>query len=69
MHQHDCDRLIDGREADDICGTSRTKRYELMARGEFPVPVKLGKSVRYSMRECHEWVAARIAARDTKAGA
>ena len=40
-----------------------------MARGEFPVPVKLGKSVRYPMRECHEWVAARIAERDTKAGA
>jgi predicted DNA-binding transcriptional regulator AlpA len=58
------DRLIPGREADAICGTSRTVRYRLLAAGAFPKPVKLGMATRFSERECREWVAARIAERD-----
>ena len=58
------DRLIPGREADAICGTSRTVRYRLLAEGKFPKPVKLGMATRFHERECHEWVASRIADRD-----
>jgi prophage regulatory protein len=59
-----CDRLVSGPEADSICGTTRSVRYRLLAEGKFPRPVKLGAATRFSARECHEWVAARIADRD-----
>jgi len=58
------DRLISGREADAICGTSRSARYRFLAEGKFPKPIKIGSATRFSERECHEWVAARIAERD-----
>jgi predicted DNA-binding transcriptional regulator AlpA len=65
------DQLIDGRQADAICGTSRSKRYELMQAGLFPKPVPIPspkggtlKALRYSKRECHEWVQQRLVERD-----
>jgi prophage regulatory protein len=58
------DRLISGRDADAICGTSRSARYRFLAEGKFPKPVKIGTATRFSERECHAWVAARIADRD-----
>jgi prophage regulatory protein len=58
------DRLISGREADAICGTSRSVRYRFLAEGNFPKPIKIGSATRFSERECHQWVAARIAERD-----
>ncbi len=66
--QDSCDRLIDPHEADKVCGTSRTVRYRLVEAGQFPKPVKIGKAVRFSLRECQEWVQQRIAERD-QAGA
>jgi predicted DNA-binding transcriptional regulator AlpA len=61
------DRLIPPPEADAICGTSRTRRYQLLAENNFPKPVKIGKAVRFSERECREWVQARLAERDQAA--
>ena len=58
------DRLITGRQADAICGTSRSKRYMMVNAGRFPKPIKLGNATRFSERECFEWVAQRIAERD-----
>jgi predicted DNA-binding transcriptional regulator AlpA len=61
---HD-DRLIDGEEAGVITGVkSRSRRYALIAQGKFPRPVKVGSSTRFSERECHAFVAERIAERD-----
>lgn len=68
MPQHECDRLIKPREADAVCGTSRMTRYRLIASGQFPQPIKLGAAVRFSLRECEAWVAARIAERDAQNG-
>lgn len=58
------DRLVPGHIADEICGTSRSARYRLIADGKFPKPVKLGMATRFSERECRKWVADRIAERD-----
>ena len=60
------DRLITPPEADAICGTSRTRRYELLAAGLFPKPIYLGRAIRFSERECREFVQARIAERDAE---
>ena len=46
------DRLIDGKAADRLAGTSRSRRYELMKCGEYPQPVKDGHLTKFSEREC-----------------
>jgi prophage regulatory protein len=61
MTQHD--RLISGPEADSICGLSRSRRYELIRANQFPQPVKLGWSTRFSYLECLAWVRERLAER------
>ena len=61
------DRLITGEEAGRITGVkSRSWRYALIAQGRFPQPIKVGKSTRFSERECHAFVAERIAERDKR---
>ena len=50
-------------------GIGRSRAYELIARGEFPKPVKLGRSSRFVSTEIDAWIAARIAERDAKGGA
>lgn len=61
----DEDKLVDGEEAGAITGIrSRSRRYALIAQGKFPRPVKVGASIRFSERECHQFVADRIAERD-----
>jgi prophage regulatory protein len=62
------DRLITGQNADAICGTTRSVRYRLLAEGKFPKPIKIGTATRFSERECHAWVAARIAERNQEGG-
>ena len=57
------DRLIDGREADRITGTSRSRRYQLMKCGEYPKPVKIGKLTKFSERECFDFVQRKLDAR------
>jgi predicted DNA-binding transcriptional regulator AlpA len=57
------ERLISGSEADFICGISRSRRYELVAQGQFPKPVKVGKLTRFSFRELQAHVARILAQR------
>ncbi len=42
---------------------SRSQIYALMARDEFPRPLKVGRSARWSCRELEEWIHAKLAAR------
>ena len=58
------DRLIPVRDVSAIIGVGRSSIYKLIARGRFPKPIKIGKSARFSERECHEWVATRVAERE-----
>lgn len=51
-----------------IAGISRPYIYLLMARDEFPKPVKLGRASAWIRSEVQAWVAARIAERDKKSG-
>ena len=47
-------------------GLSRTRAYVLIARGEFPQPVKLGPNARaiaFSSDEVDAWIEERLAAR------
>ena len=53
MHNDELyDRLVSGREADLITGTSRSRRYELMREGKYPQPVKVGKLTSRQQRLC-----------------
>jgi prophage regulatory protein len=62
------DRFLRDREVTRLTGVSRSKRYTLMAAGEFPKPVSIGGiCVAWSEREIAEWQKARIAQRDGKA--
>jgi prophage regulatory protein len=60
------DRLIDGKEAGRITGLKKSARYEWIAKGLFPKPIKVGRATRFSERECRQFVADRIAQRDCK---
>ena len=64
MPSSKADRLIPVREAAAIVGISRAKIYLLLNEGKFCKPVKIDRCTRFSERECHEWVEARIADRD-----
>jgi prophage regulatory protein len=61
-------RLLRRKEVEQLTGLSRSAIYDLMMRGVFPRPAKLGpKSVAWPSDEIDEWIAARIAERDAKA--
>lgn len=54
-------------EVIEISGYARSSIYALMARGEFPKPVKLGsKAVAWVEDEVLAWQTQRIAARDAR---
>ena len=57
-------RLIDLREVTQKTGLRRTAIYERIARGDFPVAVKLGTSSRWVLSEVDAWIDAQIALRD-----
>jgi prophage regulatory protein len=42
---------------------SRSQIYALIARGEFPKPLKIGRSARWDSQELDLWIQARIGAR------
>jgi len=45
------------------CGLSRSSIYAMVARGEFPAPIKIGsRSVAFIDREVDCWIADRVAA-------
>ncbi len=63
-HQSYNDRLIGLREAGHITGTSRSRQYELIRKGKYPQPVKVGKLTKFSFHECQQYVADLLAARN-----
>ena len=56
------DRLLRLSSVTDIVGFKTTRIYALIARGEFPCPVKIGRSSRWVESEIHDWIAARALA-------
>lgn len=46
-------------------GFGRSRIYQLIAAGEFPQPIKIGKSSRWVRAEIDIWLSAQIAARPT----
>jgi prophage regulatory protein len=51
-------------------GVSRSQRYRLIARGQFPKQIKLSeRCVAWSAAEIEQWQQERIAKRNAKAGA
>lgn len=57
-------RLEHGADAWSRAGISRAYCYELVNRGQFPRPVKIGRAIRFVAAEVDAWIAARIAERD-----
>ncbi len=56
--------LIRRKEVERLTTLSRSRIYELMAKGKFPKPARLGSmSVAWVEAEVREWVDARIAER------
>lgn len=47
-------------------GFGRSRVYQLINAGEFPKPIKVGKSSRWVRAEIDSWLSAQIAARATK---
>jgi prophage regulatory protein len=57
-------RILRRDEVERIVGLKKSSIYAMMARGEFPQQVRIGrKAVGWPSTEIHEWVAQRIAAR------
>lgn len=50
------DRFLKLREVVDIASLSKATVYRLMERGEFPKPVKQGRSSRWSSLEIHDYI-------------
>lgn len=60
--------LVRPHEAGDMLGVSRSKAYELIARGELPV-VRVGKSVRVPVDRLRAWIDQQVAAQDSRGAA
>jgi prophage regulatory protein len=59
------DAFLRSADVQKITGIARSTRYELIARGAFPRPIKLSRRlVAWSRSEISEWMQGRIAARD-----
>ena len=59
------DTFLRNREVVELTGIPRSTRYELMARGEFPQPIKLGRRiVMWSAAEIGKWQREHLARRD-----
>lgn len=58
-------RIIRLKEVIDCTGLGRSTIYKYIAEGTFPKPVSLGdRSVAWVESEIHDWILARIEARD-----
>ena len=53
--------LLRPAEAAQSLGISRSKFYDLLARGELPGAVRVGASIRISRRALEQWIADRVA--------
>lgn len=61
--EQSADRLISFSTARTLVGLSRSKIYLLMAVGEFPAPVKIGRNNYFSVQELQAWISAQLVAR------
>ena len=58
-------RLIRLPEVLHVCGISRSALYEMIARGDFPRPVRIGsRSVGWRLRDIRTWIDKRPPAAD-----
>jgi prophage regulatory protein len=57
------DKLLTEIEIRKIVPLAHSTIWRLVRDGQFPRPIKIGKSARFSEREIQEWIAARLAAR------
>lgn len=48
--------LVSAREAAQLLSVSRSHFYKLHSSGRVPLPVSLGRAVRWSRRELEDWV-------------
>lgn len=53
------ERLLRRREVEKLIGFSRAWIYDHMAEGRFPLPVKVGSSVRWKQSSVQRWIAER----------
>jgi prophage regulatory protein len=59
-------QLIRRPETQSRTGLTTSRLYELMAKGEFPRPVRIGtRAVAWNVEEVDRWIADRLAARET----
>jgi prophage regulatory protein len=59
------DTFLRDRKVTEVTGIPRSTRYELIERGEFPKPIRLGpRIVAWSSAEIEKWQRAHIARRD-----
>ena len=60
------DRLLRLREVVSIVGVSRATLYEMIRRGEFPAPVRIGaRAVGWRQSEVQRWLASRPTATES----
>lgn len=55
--------LLTVQQVAEMVALSVSQVYALVAKGEFPPPVHIGRSARWATAEVHNWVAARLAER------
>lgn len=63
------DQILRRPDVQRITGLARSTIYEMVARGEFPLPVRLTRrAVGWRHSDIIEWLDARTAERDARAG-
>jgi excisionase family DNA binding protein len=56
--------LLTAGEAAGLCGVSKATWYRMHAAGKIPLPVRLGRSVRWRREELESWIRAGCPARE-----
>jgi prophage regulatory protein len=57
-------RLIKLSDVSAQVGLATSRIYELRAAGQFPEPIRIGRSVRWSEAEVQAWIQSRLQARE-----
>ncbi|MCY3845685.1 MAG: AlpA family phage regulatory protein [Acidobacteria bacterium] len=69
MSEHDRDRLLTRAEVERRVHLSRASVYRLVARGEFPAPLRVGpRAVRWRSYEIGAWISSRPRTREVARG-
>lgn len=57
------EKLIRRKEVESITGLSRSSIYAMIARGDFPKPIKIGvQAVAWQESAIQDWISSRVAA-------